>query len=95
MTAQARISVAISFTIISVIGAGLIYLFWVNQSVAVATGRAALFVGIMACVHVVGYILYVRQDQSNSAAEMAYCTSIRLSPLYSSSIKEALSGNRS
>ena len=90
MTAQARIPVAVSFIVISVIGAGLIYLFWANQSVVVATGRAALFVGIMACVHVAGYVLYVQQDYATAVESLAQRSQFELSLLYWPALKNAI-----
>src|SRR5687768_7542049 len=64
MNAHPRLAVGTSFLLVSSFGASSVFIYWADQTIGGATGRAALFVGIMACVPLVGYLLYVGQLQS-------------------------------
>lgn len=91
-TVSARISVAISFIIISISGAGLVFASWSSQSVTVAMVRASLFIFIMAVVHVAGYLLYMQQVAPAHVATEPPRSTFGVSPLYSSAFGNALFG---
>lgn len=91
-TVSARISVATSFIVISISGAGLVFATWSSQSVAIATARASLFVFIMAVVHVAGYLLYMQQGAPSHVAAEPPRSTFAVSLLYSSAFGNALFG---
>ena len=61
MNVYARQIMIVSFVVASVLGASFVFAFWMDQSIAIGATRSALFVVILACVHLAGYLLYVRQ----------------------------------
>ncbi len=81
-TKRARIAVGALFVAMSIVGAALIYFSWSNISVSAASGRAILFVLIMACVCVAGYRLYQQQFDSKTIAATPEKTRFKFSPLY-------------
>jgi hypothetical protein len=91
-TASARITVAASFVAISVLGAGFVFSYWVNESIGGAAGRSILFVIIMASVHVAGYLLYVEQTPSirSDAISAPPRASFEFAPHYSPATKDAI-----
>jgi hypothetical protein len=58
---QARIAVATSFIVMSMLGAGLLFITWSSQDTTVAVSRSILFIVVIACIHLAGYLLYVQQ----------------------------------
>ncbi len=66
MTALQKTALATSFVVTSALGCAFIYLYWSAKGAAgIGIGRAIAFVAIMACVYVIGYLLY--QQQSHAA----------------------------
>ena len=61
MNVYARPIMIVSFVVASVLGASFVFAFWMDQSIAIGATRSVLFVVILACVHLAGYLLYVRQ----------------------------------
>src|SRR4051812_7857281 len=60
-TTRSRIAVGTLFVVLSTAGAALIFSHWSSVSLSIASGRAILFVVIMACVNLAGYLLYEKQ----------------------------------
>ena len=89
-TAHARISVAVSFIIMSVAGAGFVFTYWSTQSIAAAAGRSILFVVVMACVHLAGYILYVQQNYPQPTEDVPQRAAFEFSPRYGSALNQAI-----
>jgi len=50
-----------SFCAFSCLGTGYLYAVWSDQGVPIAVLRSALFVAVMAAVHLVGFRMYMRQ----------------------------------
>jgi hypothetical protein len=91
-SAHARISVASSFIVMSIVGGGCVFSYWFGQSTAAAVGRSTtLFVVTMACVHLAGFMLYVKQDIPKSAEEVARRELFEFSPRYWPALKQAIS----
>src|SRR5438128_1748694 len=86
-TTRARIAVTISFIIMSIVGAVSVYFSWSRQNVAVATSRCVLFVVIVACVHLAGYMLYAQQDCPQPAEAVSQRAPFEFSPLYWPALK--------
>jgi hypothetical protein len=68
--AHARLAIGISFVATSAIGIGLVFLYWAEHGYAAAVGRSILFLLIMGCVHLAGYLLYVQQFAPAAAKEV-------------------------
>jgi hypothetical protein len=47
--------------LMSVFGISVIFFAWAGTNLTLAVGRSILFVVVMGCVHLAGYLLYVRQ----------------------------------
>ena len=80
--AKARWALTASFLLIGVAGAVLIFRYWQNQDLALAVGRSAMFVVLLAVVHFLGYRAWRRQ--SPAAVELAYSRAMRSFRLYRS-----------
>jgi len=61
MNVYARPIIIVSFVVASVLGASFVFAYWADQSIAIGATRSVLVVVILACVHLAGYLLYVRQ----------------------------------
>ena len=61
MKVYARPALIVSFLVASVLGASFVFAYWAAQGIPLAATRSVLFVFIMACVHLAGYLLYIRQ----------------------------------
>ena len=76
MNVYARPIIIVSFVVTSILGASFVFAFWADQSIAIRATRSALFVVILACVNLAGYLLYVRQFADGaSTPELAPSTS--------------------
>ena len=64
--APGRMSILISFSVISVLGCAFIYTNWMQFSRLLGIVRCIGFVAIMGGVHYVGYRLWQRQHSKNS-----------------------------
>lgn len=67
MNPCAKWQLAASFIICTACGALFIFTYWGEYSVSVAVGRSALFVLVLAAVHLGGFALYARQFQPATA----------------------------
>lgn len=84
---RARLVIGISFFAMSIIGVGVVFSSWANQSLADAFGRSILFLVIMGCVHLVGYLLYVQQFVPKSKDTAGGRASFEFAPQYWSALK--------
>ena len=91
-SAYARIAVTGSFVVMSIIGAGFVFSYWSSQSITTAAGCSILFLVIIACVHLAGYILYVRQDSHKLAKAVPPQASFQYSASYWPALKVAIVG---
>jgi hypothetical protein len=57
MNAPARLAVGTSFVLFSVVGASFVIAYWADRSIGWATGRAALYIVVIGCVHVIRYVV--------------------------------------
>lgn len=90
MHARARVVVVVSFVLMSVMGAGFILAYWANQSVARAAYRSLLYLVIIGCVHLAGYLLYVQQFQAAASAPVSRRISSGISDKYWPALKQGL-----
>jgi len=67
MNPNAKWQLAASFIFCTACGVLFIYTHWSEVSISLAIGRSALFVLVLATVHLGGFALYTRQFQSASA----------------------------
>ena len=88
--AHARIAVASLFVAISILGVGFVFGYWHSEGIAGAVGRSALFLVIMACVHLAGYLLYVEQHSPVHAEAISPWASFDYSPQYWPALKLAV-----
>jgi hypothetical protein len=84
---QARIAVAASYFMMAPMGAILIFSHWFGQSATVAITRSALFLVVMGCVHLAGYMLYAHQRPALAGDVDLHRTSFEFSPLYWPALK--------
>ncbi|HEX3601299.1 MAG TPA: hypothetical protein VHU84_14200 [Lacipirellulaceae bacterium] len=89
-SSRAQASVAVSFVIISTLGAGFLFAAWASRSLATAEIRSTLFIVVMACVHIVGYILYAQQDLTGSTQPVLKQRSFNISPRYAPAFGNAI-----
>jgi hypothetical protein len=90
-TTQARIAVGSLFVVTALAGAALVYSHWSNVSVPTASGRAILFVVIMACVSLAGYLLYEKQYDAKLIEAVPEGMEFEFSPLYWPALKFGIS----
>jgi hypothetical protein len=90
MIATARLAVGVSFVVTSVLGFSFVFAYWANQSVVAAAGRGALFLAILGCVHLVGYLLYVDQFRPATVVSAERQNSFDFWQQYGAAVKDAL-----
>jgi hypothetical protein len=90
VSSRARISVSVSFVVLSTLGAGFLFATWASRSLVVAESRSALFVVIMACVHVVGYFLYIQQKNFRPTHLFPHQNRFGISPQYAPALGRAI-----
>jgi hypothetical protein len=90
MHARARLAVGISFVLFSVVGASFVIAYWADRSFGWATGRAALYIVVIGCVHVIGYLLYVGQNQTLGNDSESGQDSLDLAEPYWPAIKDGV-----
>lgn len=90
MTAFQKTALATSFTLTSASGCGFVYSHWSSAgAVATGFGLAIAFVTIMASVHAIGFLLYEKQNQAETAPVFRSPTEITL-PRIAGSCREAI-----
>ncbi|MEX2315693.1 MAG: hypothetical protein WD669_00980 [Pirellulales bacterium] len=87
---HARLAIAALYGLTSLIGFGLLFAFWASQSVAAASGRSLLFLLIMGCIHLAGYLLYVQQFAAEPVETSQSRASFEFSPHYWPALKFAI-----
>ena len=87
---QARIAVGSLFVVTSIAGDALIYLHWSSVSISTASSRAILFVIVMACVNLAGYILYAKQYEPKVIDANPDEVEFGFSPLYWPALRFAI-----
>jgi hypothetical protein len=81
-TTRARIAVGTLFVVMSIVGAAAIYFHWSTANASIATGRAILFVVVMSCVSLAGYLLYEKQFSPEPIETNTEGVEFKYSPLY-------------
>jgi hypothetical protein len=90
MNPHARAAVVTSFLIMAVVGTAAIFGGWMHQSLDQALVRSLLFLGILGCVHLAGYLLYVRQFETGAVEPAGGRLAFQISPEYWPAVKFAL-----
>ena len=84
------VALVVSFVVTSALGIGFLFLYWAGNGIAQAGTRSLLFVAIVGCVHLAGYLLYVQQTVPETTAIAKRETTFEFSPRYCPAVKDAL-----